>query len=530
MTAPARILEFEQDNYMVRVDLSRLKVCLEVTPTRGGTMLSRIPPKPRFPAVRRGRQGGELPGFVPYAALAQKAKVFDDRLVAALDRAAWKVKGAWLLELASLVGGRVPLLAGCCSLYGRDDWESPASIRLLKKFLADERLSKPLGFYAGHADLEGVFQRDRLLQSRLSQEEAGLLRRALRDDPQLGSTYRSLLTLQSRITAPPPEEISNLMTEATEEVALFPHSRSPEDTLAKKLLGTGSIPEGFQLVDELAAAVRTGRVSLAPQADSGYYEHQLWSLEPLLNPQDPGLHLREDYQNYLVDLFKGLFSLCRETHIKQLPETQYGCPWPERFWIHLPPPELSLEPLATSYRRRAESYHQLSQDLAEWLGPEVDHMGGLFHGAYLTVCTELAQPQHPITGRDAEADLAIYQQFAEQRHSDPDLQVESRHLVPLYYDLQRGLHKVLLFMGWVEHSMTMSYECEDWPAAISVTHKESGKPHPDWQAVPNMREVTVLSPVTHETFASKLLNRQEFCDLCWATGEPSATLKALREM
>ena len=57
------VVALEQGPYQVSFDLARLQVRLSTHNRNPGKLLSRIPQKP---------------GFVNYATLAQKAKVFDD--------------------------------------------------------------------------------------------------------------------------------------------------------------------------------------------------------------------------------------------------------------------------------------------------------------------------------------------------------------------------------------------------------------------------------------------------------------------
>ena len=68
--------------------------------------------------------------------------------------------------------------------------------------------------------------------------------------------------------------------------------------------------------------MRSGEVNLEPTGESGWYDHQTWSLEPLVvpdrTPEAARLELGKRYRKHLEDLFRGALALARETHVKQL--------------------------------------------------------------------------------------------------------------------------------------------------------------------------------------------------------------------
>ena len=123
-------------------------------------------------------------------------------------------------------------------------------------------------------------------------------------------------------------------------------------------------------------------------------------------PEARHLEFSEEYKKELVGLLKALMALTRETHIKQLEIPIAGAARP-RVEIR---PEVSLEPLASYYLRRAESYRFVHRVLEEALGEvglrsmrrmtvdgrsnlpldqELRLLQRIFHGAYLVVCDEL---------------------------------------------------------------------------------------------------------------------------------------------
>jgi len=71
---------------------------------------------------------------------------------------------------------------------------------------------------------------------------------------------------------------------------------------------------------ELIHCIRDGSLRLEPGAESGWYDHQTWSLEPLASPdrvpEATHLQLGDRYRRHLEDLFRGALALTRETHVK----------------------------------------------------------------------------------------------------------------------------------------------------------------------------------------------------------------------
>ena len=72
----------------------------------------------------------------------------------------------------------------------------------------------------------------------------------------------------------------------------------------------------------LIQAVRSGELDLAPGADAGWYDYQLYALETLLlperGPESQNLLLTAGYKKKLIETFKSILTQTRETHVKQL--------------------------------------------------------------------------------------------------------------------------------------------------------------------------------------------------------------------
>ena len=160
-------------------------------------------------------------------------------------------------------------------------------------------------------------------------------------------------------------------------VVFFPPSRSYETDLVKKLYGNKPIPDNFNLAEKLIEEIKAGSIDLTPRENSGWYDYQTYSLESLILPEKfpegKKLEFTESYRKELEELFKSLLALTRETHIKQLEiPLMVGAayrqgPAEQKIRIDISP-ELTLEPLATYYLRRARSYNFIHSVLKDMLG------------------------------------------------------------------------------------------------------------------------------------------------------------------
>ncbi|HEV3025823.1 MAG TPA: hypothetical protein VGX76_25290, partial [Pirellulales bacterium] len=327
--------------------------------------------------------------FVPAAVLVQKAKQFDDGLYAAVELAAENglcrfagkralltglvedlIRGAsaddaLLTLMAACQLGEVPIELSRTAIDRR--MREPLAHRRVQEFLADPLRSKPLGFYTWSKPLSSIFQQDRMLQSELT-DAAGTeaLVRSLHGSEKMRATYEAYLKLISRLTNPPskPDLRGAVASFDDGEYAapgqgarFFPPSTSRENELVQRLFSDQPIPDGFSLADELVARVRSGEIDLTPRPDSGWYDYQTWALEPMALPdrmaEAEHLQLGDEYRKQLLELFKGVLALTRETHVKQLelpPAAAEAPPPKERVKIGIAP-ELCAEPLASFYQR-----------------------------------------------------------------------------------------------------------------------------------------------------------------------------------
>ncbi len=518
--------------------------------------------------------------FVPAAALAFKAKQFDDGLYAAVelarDRGLGRCpdKGALVAELlAGVLGrpqgtGRLPaavLLAAALELGGEPPPVEAAVARRaaerVEQFMKVPRLSRPIGFYTWNPELERIFRRDRMLQSKLEPPAAARqLAAVLAADEDLRRDYGALLELDARLTNP--FTAADLRPAAAAlaagdesrlpaDIRLFPPSRSHETELVEKLFGDKPIPEGFDLADALIERIRSGAIDLQPGQDAGWYDHQVHALEPLVRPaampEARYLQLDDSYRRELVGLFKSLLALARETHIKQLETPVVGAGGMlDQLRVEVQP-GLSLEPLASYYLRRARSYDFVQQVLEEAFGPEalskmhrrnatgsiamplgkeLQRMRALFRGAYRATCAQIGLPP-ALDDAGAQAERDLFAAFRDGLAEDPDLGRDIRMLVPVFYDRLRSKTKVWAVLGVAERRLRVSYAS---PPAVTAIRDAAGEVL-DSGAVEvsyGRDSYPLVYVVSAEVYADEVLDREAFRALCDRHRTQAAILAALR--
>jgi hypothetical protein len=387
-----------------------------------------------------------------------------------------------------------------------------------------------------------------MLQAQLDPTSIKTIANALIVDPEARSTYERHLRLISRLTNPfaNPDlrEVLDAIDRGSEDVAVkggrfFPPSVADETEIGKKLYGDKPIPDGFVLADEMIRQIRSGELKLEPRDDSGWYDYQTWSIEPLAiperMPEGKRLHLDDNYRKLLLELFKGLLTLSRETHVKQLEVAELGAAMGRRerkVFIDVDP-ALSAEPLATYYLRRAVGYrfvrsvveeafgtqalqslHRLTETgpVATSLAEELTAIEALFFGAHVKISQELGLAPDTrgssVTASDAADRFASWMR---DLSSDPDLNMDLRAMVPVFYDVERRKTKVWAFLGWTDRPITISFA---QPPKATVRNLDGTRP----SRAPEIRWGFLYEqlryPVTAELYVDKVLNRDEFRKLC----------------
>lgn len=545
-------------------------------PAEGLKFLSTEPPLAKTPL-----EASSDP-FVSASILAQKAKQFDDGLYAAVELAAQQGAGelggkAELLKTLSLAlasqatepGSPAAIVAGACKLGGGKIEATPAVQQTIDAFLSNPLVSKPIGFYTWSRELKAIFQQDRLLQTELAgRKQIEQLVRILQEDSRARKTYSDQLELAARLTNPLTKPDLRQAMAALEKddaaapssgIYFLPPSRSHETDLVMKLFGASAIPEGFELFAELIARIRTGQLDLSPTERSGWYDYQTWALAPLVLPdktaEAPRLQLDESYRKQLEQLFRGVFALNRETHVKQLdfpaPAAAEGGDQPVPkvdLFVH---PQLSAEPLAEHYLRRAAGYrfvrgvlekafgeqvlgkmHRQTADgpVALSLADELSEMESLFVGACATACWQLGMEaagndRLPIANNGREqADRFL--SWGANLHRDADLGRDVRMMVPVFFDRGRGKTKAWVFLGWEARRVEIAFAS---PPAVAVLDAD-GKPASSdaYNLYFPSISYSLAYPVTAEIYVSRLLDRDEFRRHCDTYVSKSAILSNLQ--
>ena len=383
------VREITEDGYRVRLNLSQQVLSLSIPEARDWSFEPADRARAIEPELAASPAALGSPDFLSASMLAQKAKQFDDGLYAAVELAAQKGAGTFAGKQAMLRAVAEALAGASAGHFGNVRGTVMAGAQLgglpplgstdvraevqatVTEFMGDPLRSKPLGFYTWSGDLSAIFQQDRMLQGELKGEEgiAALARILHHERRGARKAYEQMLTLAERLTNPlSKDDLRPLLKQLDEgtleapadKVHFLPPSRSQEADLVMKLYGNRPIPEGFSLVDEMIARIRAGRLALKPTERSGWYDYQTWALEPLVIPEKmpeaEHLQLDDSYRKQLLELFRSLIALTRETHVKQLEIVETGAAAPG--WETVIPidPGLSVEPLATYYLRRAQSY------------------------------------------------------------------------------------------------------------------------------------------------------------------------------
>lgn len=550
--------------YVVEIDLRGQVLSLDLA-TNSETFAARTRLAALLPAESARR-------FLPASVLAQKAKVFDDGLVAAAElavqqgRAGFPSKATLLRTLCEALandsaGGPVHEVALAAAQLGGLAPEIPAELeagvhRRIEEFLALHARSTPVAMYSWTPELAALFRQDRMLHSQVAgASDAARAAAVLRADPGRWSAYEAALSFHAGLTNPlvgaDLRALGDPSRSAPETLAILPPSRTHETELPKRLFHGEPPPAGFDLAGTLVREVREGRLDLAPRPASGWYDHQAWALEPLLAPErtveSARLVMREPYRGVLEALFKSLLALARETQIKQVETPVLMSSVERKDEPDFVPVDLTVEPLPTHYRRRAESYGFVHGVLARTFGPaglatlhrltptgpvaaplaaELDTLLALHHGAYLVSCRELGMDPEPLAGRDAARDAATFEAWHGALEHDPDLATDLRMMVPVYHDAIRNRTRVWAVLGWSTHRLSVGLERTP---AYRVLDARTGRP-PRGRA--DVRLVggsfTAVYPLCVELDVSRVLDREEFRRLCDREGTPERILAALR--
>ncbi len=579
--AQSFIREIQQENRIVKLDLSTQVLGLTVLEEKEERYSEERETKtieaPLYPTL------SSIPkhiSFVSASVLASKAKQFDDGLLAAVENLAQNGTKEFtgkremfqdvlteLEELEKKAEVKKEDLNYCrgflyaAMLLGGIEAEESKTIKeiaekIKSSFLKDKLRSKPIGFYTRSKELSQIFQQDRLLQEKLKWERAGILAQGLSP---VKESYKAYLDLVSKLTNPFTEESLIYGLEALDfkgDCCFFPPSSSHETELIKKLYGSSPIPEGFSLIDELIKRIREGKINLAPKHTSGWYDYQVFALEPLVipdkMPEAERLYFDEKYKEELIGLFKALIALTRESHIKQLEIPKCGATLPSEEEIPVIEiyPELSLEPLATFYLRRARAYSFVRNLLESTIGEdglrsvtrptsyekamkplyeELLDIEKLFYGAHILISKEIGMKpkltREELNSVDTHEAKSFTKEWLLRYSDDPDVGSDIRMMVPVFFDIARKKTKVWVVMGYAVKPLRIWFK-ESPEAAITDKKGKPAKAKLEFHST----KQRLVYPVSAEVYVSKILNRDEFRVLCDKYKTYSAIITALEKL
>lgn len=375
------------------------------------------------------------------------------------------------------------------------------------EFDQDPIFSRPIGFYTWDPTLQEVFRQDRFLQN-LGDHESfasiAALAVVLESDPELLERYEQVHALYRGLTNPyaswspldllawvegtasldDPDALQDAFEEEHGEpfpctmawYALFPSSASKDTAFYNENFCGPGQPEGVEFMDLLIDAIESGELDLAPDADSGWYDYQLYALETLLlpdrGPESEHLLLTAAYKEKLAETFKSLVTQTRETHVKQL---QMGMA------LAMEPmqdvdvyPYFPVEPFPTFYLRTGRAYRFLDLYLRGVLGEGVLEARGrmredgslsetslagelaakieLTYGLYALSCAHLGMDpaeellEEELAGIDVEASVGRARSWLDGWRTDPDVLADPRVIVPVAWDAmeQEGTYWAVL--------------------------------------------------------------------------------------
>ena len=397
---------------------------------------------------------------------------------------------AELVGTAQILAGETPTIDA--SLQARARNRAAA-------FEADQKFSRPIGFYTWTPALERVFTRDRFLQNRDGDESNGAfaaIAYVLGQDAALLADYQRAAGLYAGLTNPfTSYTIDALIPHVTSQAALanpnaivsafvstapalkacvyvpvafLPASRSKDSNYFDEQFCVVPPPPGTNLLDVLIQAVRSGELDLDVDADAGWYDYQLYALETLLlperGPESQNLLLTAGYKKKLIETFKSILTQTRETHVKQLDFGARG-----QSGDGQPPvdvyPLLPAEPFPTFTLRTARAYRFLRTFLQAAMGPafltgtqrvvesggrgavslasELDQRVSLLYGlAFLEAdALGMARTEGLLADEMAEIDMEAAVTAARAWlggwRTDADVVRDARVIVPVYVDYER---------------------------------------------------------------------------------------------
>lgn len=470
--------------------------------------------------------------FVGGATLAEKARRFDQRLLASIERVAQAGAGSFagrnvfLRGLARAIAGTVKpddaslALMTAARIGGAGLPEPFATVAQSRAqaALSDGSIPPATGVFASSRELEVAHRQCTLLEATLKGRDGiARIREILAADDEARATYQRLELLRARVENPlGGPAVIGALSEAIDAAPFFSPRFRLVDSVTRRLLEASSPDDPHTRFDALLRRLRA--TAITPTAESGWHDWLAWSLEPLVKPESmkesARLRLADSYRASLLEIVRSALDTPSSVRLGA-PALDAAAPIdPPRVTVR---PNFRVEPLPTYYLRRGLGYHFLHQSLVEVLGAdtlatlvrelpgggskglrdELDEMEALFLGAFAVACEDIGMK----IDSAVEADPAPFLRWMES--SDPDLARDSRELIPLQYDAARGQMRSLLVLGWRERLLEIGYLA---PPPTSIFDAEE-RLVPEKRARFEPQLVRVPAPVTLEVYVSTPIAR-----------------------
>ena len=498
---------------------------------------------PLYPSLAAAPLRG---GFAPFAAFAEKGRIFDQGLVGALEVLAHEGAVGLVGRRALVTSMRdkvqvapdaAAVLNAAAALTGQilpsQLAARSAAEHVLSDFLDHPTRYKPQGLYSWDDRLEVIHDFDRLLGRPVGGLGASVLAGLIRGSGHLGEAYARHLALSEIIGGRTATcDVFGRGPAGCPVQALFPPRMMPEQHLVEALF-EGQPPE------HLGDAIdRHGfrRGLEAPSPFSGIVRQQMhaWAalLGPTAAPEAPSLHFGQRYKRALREAFKGWTGVTGQPVIKVLEAYGARDTTPRQHTVALGP-NLTVEPMAEAYRRRALGYRDLRRTLVELLGRpaleqavrirqrgpvdndlhnELVEMELLFLGAYLISCDEVGHPAEAngYTAFEREAAVARTRSWLRRWRQDADLAMDLRMMIPVGRDPERGTVRVHAVVGVTTRDLQVRFVREPKVRVRADVPGSGSDPEVTWvtQTVP----IATLSVITCDVH--EVLDDRRFRALC----------------
>jgi hypothetical protein len=163
--------------------------------------------------------------------------------------------------------------------------------------------------------------------------------------------------------------------------------------------------------------------------------------------------------------------------------------------------------------------------VATSLAEELSAIETLFFGAHVTVSRELGlAPDKTALSISASDAADRFASWVRDLSSDPDLSMDLRAMVPVFYDVERRKTKVWAFLGWTDRPITISFA---QPPKAKVRNLDGTVPSRAPEICWRLLYEHLQYPVTAELYVDKVLDREEFRKLCDSCVTRSAILRRL---